>query len=276
MSVAFWTCELKAGKPFDFQPPEGYVLNVQQAALVADNKECLRVFVETDSIFDGNKVKSCLCTLRGEATEQCSVAIVFGYDAEVVFSVEGKGKGKVYLSGYLQPGPELDGEEDDYDSYDKFGESGEEDSDSEPESESAEDNKMVIKPDSESGSESGSDDSDDSEDEDFVKKMIEKLQNAAPGESEESDSEDSEEESESEEEPPMKTQKTAPQGKVVNNQKPKTPQSTPQSKPKGTPQQQQNNKPKTPQHGGNKSGASTPKTQNKTPQQGQSGKKRKH
>jgi len=33
MSIAFWSVELKKGKPVEVQPPEGYVLNLQNAAV---------------------------------------------------------------------------------------------------------------------------------------------------------------------------------------------------------------------------------------------------
>lgn len=37
MSVAFWSIELKSSKPAEVQPPEGYVLNVSQCALVPNS-----------------------------------------------------------------------------------------------------------------------------------------------------------------------------------------------------------------------------------------------
>ena len=36
MSVAFWSAEVSKGKPVEVQPPEGYVLNLQQAAITSD------------------------------------------------------------------------------------------------------------------------------------------------------------------------------------------------------------------------------------------------
>jgi len=41
MSIAFWSVELKKGKPAEVQPPEGYVLNLQNAAVTGgEGKFC--------------------------------------------------------------------------------------------------------------------------------------------------------------------------------------------------------------------------------------------
>ena len=37
MSAEFWSCVLKPGKPVEVQPPEGYVLNLQHAAIHSTN-----------------------------------------------------------------------------------------------------------------------------------------------------------------------------------------------------------------------------------------------
>ncbi len=51
MSVAFWSVELSKGKPIEVQPPEGYVLNVQQAAIDAkDDTAVATVKAKTTSI----------------------------------------------------------------------------------------------------------------------------------------------------------------------------------------------------------------------------------
>ncbi len=45
MSVAFWSVELKVGKPVTVSIPEGFVLNVQQAAVAGEGKTALVVKV---------------------------------------------------------------------------------------------------------------------------------------------------------------------------------------------------------------------------------------
>ena len=39
MSLAFWSVEIKKGKPVEVQPPEGYVLNVQLASIASPPDE---------------------------------------------------------------------------------------------------------------------------------------------------------------------------------------------------------------------------------------------
>lgn len=298
MSVAFWSTELVSNKPFETQPPEGYVLNLQQIALVTEKNDVKRVFVKTLSVETGEEMDCCLCTLRGGSVEQISVSIVFGYDAPVTFYVTGEGKGKVYLSGYLQPGPELDMDDEDDEDMEGFpGEDDEDDDEEEDDEEDDEDDeaapsmevvgkkldamkKTTKKPESSSesedasepSSEASSDDSEDDEEDDaFVQKMVQKIAKAAPDAESESESESEEEESESESEeevePPVKVQKTAPQGKVVskhntpagkqqNSQKSNN--NTPANKPNNaksnsnTPANKNNNK------GGHKSNNNTP------------------
>jgi len=112
MSVAFWSAEVKAGKKFTFQPPEGYVLNLQNVALAdAEKGEGMKCFVSTENI-DGDIKKVLLATLRGHGTEQYQTSLVFGYDVPVEFQASGKGSGSVHFSGYIQPGP-MEGDEDD-------------------------------------------------------------------------------------------------------------------------------------------------------------------
>ena len=72
MSVAFWSAEIKAGKPAEVQPPEGYVLNIQNAALAvdsADAKGSLVLKAQTVSI-EGDKLNAVLGTLRTGSCEQ--------------------------------------------------------------------------------------------------------------------------------------------------------------------------------------------------------------
>jgi hypothetical protein len=104
MSVAFWSVKLTNGKAVEVQPPEGYVLNVQQAALSGEGTAVIKV--HTTSV-EGDKLESVIGTLRSKGNDQFPLNLVFGYDVPVAFSVEGKGD--VYLNGYYQPGPEEDG-----------------------------------------------------------------------------------------------------------------------------------------------------------------------
>jgi cell division septation protein DedD len=137
MSVAFWSIELKVGKPVVVQPPEGYVLNVQLAALSGEGTGSGSVVrVETLAI-EGETLNSVLCTLRPKTAEQCNVNLIFGYDVNATFSVTGDAKNSVFLNGYYQPAPE-DGDEDE----DDFSEGDEED-DNEEESEEEEAPKLV-------------------------------------------------------------------------------------------------------------------------------------
>ena len=82
MSVAFWSVALKSGKPVEVQAPEGYVLNVQQAALDvsedAKKENYLMVKAETLSV-ESDPLVSVLGTLRPSGVEQFSVGLVFGY-----------------------------------------------------------------------------------------------------------------------------------------------------------------------------------------------------
>jgi hypothetical protein len=257
MSVAFWSVQLKAGKEVEVQPPEGYVLNLQLAALQSqgDNEKCAQVKCDTFAI-EGDKLQAVICTLRSKTTDQTSLNLVFGYDVSTKFSFTGTDKSStVFLSGYYQPAPEEMGSDDEFD-----GEmpSDGENSDSDSEGDEApvvKGSKMVIH--EEEGSDDGSDLEESSIDEDFIKKMIQ--QNRTTGgddEEEDSDEEDSEEEeSESEEEqPPAKVQKAA------QKSTPQRPTTAPQQKtPQGSQQKQGGNK--TPQ-GGNKN----------TPKQGSAGK----
>lgn len=99
----------------EVQPPEGYVLNLQQAALVVEGeaKGSMQLKVQTIAI-DGEEIKSVLGTLRANAVDQFSMALVFGYDVPVKFSAEGNLKGgSIHISGYFQPGPDEDDDDDD-------------------------------------------------------------------------------------------------------------------------------------------------------------------
>ena len=104
MSVAFWSVKLTNNKAVEVQPPEGYVLNVQNAAMVGEGSVVVKL---TTTSVEGDKIDAVICTLRSKTTDQVGMSLVFGYDVPVSFVSEGKGE--VYLSGYYQPGPEDDG-----------------------------------------------------------------------------------------------------------------------------------------------------------------------
>ena len=75
MSVAFWSAVVKPGNDVEVQPPEGYVLNLQQAALStesADSKGSMVLKVSTIAI-EGDKIVSVLGTLRPVTMEQFSM-----------------------------------------------------------------------------------------------------------------------------------------------------------------------------------------------------------
>ncbi len=112
MSVAFWATKIVAGKPVEVQPPEGYVLNVQQAAIVnGKDNQSYTVNVDTLAI-EGEKLEAVIGTLRPGKVDQFNFNLVFGYDVPTKFSVtsgDKDSKAVVHLSGYFQPAPEDDG-----------------------------------------------------------------------------------------------------------------------------------------------------------------------
>ena len=129
MSVAFWSVELKAGVQTEVQPPEGYVLNIQQAALAVDVAGPVRLKVITESI-EGAPIDAVLCTLRQSINDQSALQLVFGYDVSVKLYITGDSKAIVNLSGYYQPAPE-DFDEDDEDGEDEDDEDDDEDDEDE-------------------------------------------------------------------------------------------------------------------------------------------------
>lgn len=105
MSVAFWSAEVKVGKPVTLTPPEGFVLNVQQAAVAGEGgKGPVVVRIETESI-EGDKIEAVIGTLRPGQVDQFSVSLVVGYDVPTTFKITGDAKNSVFISGYFQPGP---------------------------------------------------------------------------------------------------------------------------------------------------------------------------
>lgn len=73
MSVAFWSAVVKVGKPVEVQPPEGYVLNLQQAALVDHDAKGFMVIKAHSVSIEGNKIDAVLGTLRPITSDQFSM-----------------------------------------------------------------------------------------------------------------------------------------------------------------------------------------------------------
>ena len=203
---------MKKGQNAEVQPPEGYVLNLQNAAVVAkeNDKAVVQIYAKCLDI-NGEEVSALMATLRPGQTDQCQLSLVFGYDVPTEFFIKGDSKSAiVHLTGYYQPGPEDDedmdeedemyahpfegGETEDYDDDDEMasdessgddeekaalykalaaGASGDSD-DSEDSSEEGEPRVVEL-------GDEGEDDDSDSEDErmdaDFVNKMIAKNAN---------------------------------------------------------------------------------------------------
>lgn len=118
MSVAFWSIAITNKAPKEVEVPEGYVLNLQQAAITGATKGSQVIKVSTVAI-DGEKLDAVVATLRPGTVDQTTVSLVFGYDVPVTFTTTGDANGTVYLSGYFQPGPDGD-DEDDEDEYGDF------------------------------------------------------------------------------------------------------------------------------------------------------------
>ena len=73
MSVAFWSAVVKVGKSCEVQPPDGYVLNLQQAALV-DHEAKGSVVLKAHSVsIEGDKIEAVLGTLRPSTCDQFSM-----------------------------------------------------------------------------------------------------------------------------------------------------------------------------------------------------------
>ena len=175
MSVAFWSTELKkGGAPSEVQPPEGYVLNVQNAAIIGSDGKALNLFAKTQDI-EGNEMDVLLTTLRGTAgSDQCQLSLVFGYDVPVKFYVKGDAKGaSMHVSGYFQPGPEEDEPDSDEEGMDygefmdgmegmqEGGDSDDMDSDDSGDDEEDDEEKAALYKAMAAGAESGSDSEDD-------------------------------------------------------------------------------------------------------------------
>ncbi len=105
MSVAFWSVTVTNKTPVEVQPPEGFVLNLQQAALVGAAKGAAVLKVSTVAI-EGDAIEAVIGTLRPVTADQINFSLVFGYDVPATFSLSGDANGTVHLSGYYQPGPD--------------------------------------------------------------------------------------------------------------------------------------------------------------------------
>jgi hypothetical protein len=151
--LAHCAYEISSGQDCVLRPPEEYVLNVAQIALTAaaqglgktsaNNGNKLpkvvppTVVLVTSKNLQGEDVTSTVCTLDASC-RQCSVALSFGWDEDVTFSLHpGGGQGPVSLTGYLQPSPDGMDNEDDmgYDGEEGSEDSGEDDEEEEGSSE---------------------------------------------------------------------------------------------------------------------------------------------
>lgn len=73
MSLAFWAIQVTNEKPVEVQPPEGYVLNIQQVAIEGGvEKSAVVVKAETVSIEDEELI-CVIGTLRPTVTDQISL-----------------------------------------------------------------------------------------------------------------------------------------------------------------------------------------------------------
>lgn len=183
MSVGFWSAVIKPGKKHEFQPPEGFVLNLQNVALQGGEKgTAFSIFVETEPVIiseakEKGETKTLIATLRSHVTDQFQTAMVFGYDVPVSFSVASNGekssKAEVHLGGYIQPGPLDDDGEDDEDMYGMYGgypmvdDLDGKDSSSEDDSE-MQDQAMLSMVTGDDSDDDGDDDNDDDYDDDAV------------------------------------------------------------------------------------------------------------
>ncbi|GMF65113.1 unnamed protein product [Phytophthora lilii] len=102
--VAFWACEVTETKAAAVDVPAGFVLNVVNATSGAAADAQLVLGLETQQL-DGQSWKGVVAHLGAEQPLQVKLDLVFG--RKVKFYVA-KGAGAVNLTGYFQPGPELD------------------------------------------------------------------------------------------------------------------------------------------------------------------------
>ena len=77
MSIAFWSREVKAGSEIEASVPEGYVLNLQNAALnPEENKDGTYLVVKIKTLdIEGDDISATIGTLRPKLNEQINTAI---------------------------------------------------------------------------------------------------------------------------------------------------------------------------------------------------------
>ena len=77
MSVAFWSIKVTTSAPQEIQPPEGYVLNLQSAALeIKDGSDTTGAYLslKAESVdIEGKSFESVLGTLRPVTADQISI-----------------------------------------------------------------------------------------------------------------------------------------------------------------------------------------------------------
>jgi hypothetical protein len=225
MSVAFWSEIITTKKPFATQPPEGYVMNLQNVAVTNIDKT-VNIFACSDAI-SGDKLNALISVLSAKSPHAI-LSLVFGYDVPVTFRVEGCSKAEVHISGYYQPIGDGEDSEDSEEEGDDFDEEAYMNTLTNADGSLNAEGKMIIGG-GDMGSGSEDDEESDSEDErvdaDFIKKMLAQ-NNGGKSEANTAIESDSEEEEEEEVPVPKKSKVTTPAGKKSN-------QNTPASKGKG-------------------------------------------
>ena len=61
--IAFWNAKVTAGKSVEVQPPEGYVLNLQQAALAGEDKTSRAYLGKSESLLPKHLLWSSLLAI---------------------------------------------------------------------------------------------------------------------------------------------------------------------------------------------------------------------
>jgi len=77
MSLAFWSVKVTSEKPVEVQPPEGYVLNIQQAAYEGPTTDKASVLLKVETIdIEDVKIDALIGTLRPGSVDQINLGIV--------------------------------------------------------------------------------------------------------------------------------------------------------------------------------------------------------
>ena len=86
MSIAFWSIKLEAGKPQEVAIPEGYVLNVQSAALeiIKDTPNTALVLKVITKDIQDNTLESVIGTLRPLTADQISLGACYSLDISIL------------------------------------------------------------------------------------------------------------------------------------------------------------------------------------------------